>query len=445
MAKQLEIVPEYNFHIVKSNKLIEQGRMKFSLFQHRIMLLMMASLKQGADTFEWMELPLTKIVGKAKPSQKDYEHLKEASKEMAELMVEIRNPNDQHEWQKLPLLTVKGHDKKNYIKVKFVEDVKPFFLNLQKEYTKYLFRAVSKFRSPHSLRIYELCKQYWSFKSSRKFKVSTLKELLYIPDKYHRFSDFKRDVLERAKKEINATSDILLDYQVIRSGQTPEYVIFEFTPNPNFTSQLDSKVIKQTRNSTATKKIKEAPILEEKKTLKSIEHLIKQDVLQKLKEKYEMDYLAFVIEKIANKDGIDNITGYLIKALKGDYYLEDFDSLKQNNNKKNIEIERISKEKEYELQKHKIEKEYNAFMNSLKKEMIEKSSDNDLEEYLFYLEIESNPIMKRYLIEWTSAKPSVTAKGFYGSWLIQQKNNQKTLKSLELKTWAKEKYNFDYK
>ena len=443
MAKQLDLVPEYNFHIVKSNKLIEQGRMKFSLFQHRIMLLMMASLKQGANTFEWMELPLTKIVGKARPSQKDYEHLKEASKEMAELMVEIRNPNDKHEWQKLPLLTVKGHDKKNFIQVKFVEDVRPFFLNLQKEYTKYLFRAVSKFRSPHSLRIYELCKQYWSFKSSRKFSVTELKELLYIPDKYQRFSDFKRDVLERTKKEINATSDILLDYQVIRSGQTPQYVIFEFTPNPSFRDNLETKIIKP--KATKSKVSPTQDIENEVSKSNNSIRLIKPDVLQKLREKYEEDYLLFVIKKIEEKESIDNITGYLIKALKGDYFLKDFEFLKENKIKQEQKLELVQHQKDYEDLKTKVEKEYNTFLNKLKKKMIKESSDNDLEEYLFYLELESNPVMKKYLSEWIAQKPSVTAKGFYGSWLIQQKHDSDTIESFDIKNWAKEKYDFEFK
>jgi plasmid replication initiation protein len=71
-------------------------------------------------------------------------------------------------------------------------------------------------RSQYSVHLYELFKSY-AFQHNKRFDLDVLKKKL-MADKYKRFPDFQRNVLDIAVREINNVSDIAVEYQIIKEG-----------------------------------------------------------------------------------------------------------------------------------------------------------------------------------------------------------------------------------
>jgi hypothetical protein len=107
-----------------------------------------------------------------------------------------------------------------YIEAKFNDDMKPFLLQLKRQFTMYRLQNFMQLSSQHSMRVYELIKMQEGLRYLC-VSVEELREVLCCEHTYDRFSDFKRYVLERARTEIADTCDIYFTYKVERDGRTP--------------------------------------------------------------------------------------------------------------------------------------------------------------------------------------------------------------------------------
>jgi len=121
-------------------------------------------------------------------------------------------------------------DKSGYIKLFFPETIRPLLHDLKQNFTTYNLEYIAGFKSVYSIRLYEQAILNLN-KHNRKTisyfcLVSELKARLDISDKYAHFPSFKRDVLERSKKEINKNSDVMLDYEIIKEGRKPYKIKF---------------------------------------------------------------------------------------------------------------------------------------------------------------------------------------------------------------------------
>ena len=89
---------------------------------------------------------------------------------------------------------------------------------IKRNYTSFETRAVLGLKSKYAKRLYLLASQ---FKNTgvRYVNLEELKKQLTISDKYPKINDLKKRVLEPAIKEINAISDILLTYELSKTGR----------------------------------------------------------------------------------------------------------------------------------------------------------------------------------------------------------------------------------
>ncbi|MCW5212061.1 replication initiation protein [Desulfobulbus sp. TB] len=108
----------------------------------------------------------------------------------------------------------------------FSPKLKPYLLNLKREFTKFNFSIVTQFKSIYSIRIYQLLKQYKGI-GYREFSVDVLKEILGIKkEKYREFKRFRGRVLNQAKKEFDKKDkagcfqcDLTFILETIREGR----------------------------------------------------------------------------------------------------------------------------------------------------------------------------------------------------------------------------------
>ena len=80
----------------------------------------------------------------------------------------------------------------------------PYLLELQKRITKANLAYILPMKSFYSMRLYILLKEYQKI-GSRTFEVAELQELLQVGESMKLYSNFKKDVLKVALKEINKT------------------------------------------------------------------------------------------------------------------------------------------------------------------------------------------------------------------------------------------------
>ena len=90
--------------------------------------------------------------------------------------------------------------------------------------------------SKYSIRIYELMKcKLWM--GQYKVSVDGMKDWLQCAE-YADYNNFKRRVLDVAVSEINAVSDLIIDFQPIRTGRRIPDLVFSVEHNPFYGGEM---------------------------------------------------------------------------------------------------------------------------------------------------------------------------------------------------------------
>ena len=115
------------------------------------------------------------------------------------------------------------------VKLELDIDVFEYVQSLDKNFTGLRLETLYAFKSFHSMRIYELLKQWCETRTEIPYTVDSLKELLGIEDNagYKNFFNFKKYVLDKALKEINEKSELTVEMETIKEGRKTVGVIFK--------------------------------------------------------------------------------------------------------------------------------------------------------------------------------------------------------------------------
>lgn len=112
----------------------------------------------------------------------------------------------------------------------FHPKLKPYLLQIKKQFTKYRLENILRFKSVYSIRLYELAKS-WEDVGGFTISVDELKQMFGIENKYRLYGDLKRRVLERAKKEINSLTDVSVSYKEKKVGRKVTDLVFQIKKN----------------------------------------------------------------------------------------------------------------------------------------------------------------------------------------------------------------------
>jgi Initiator Replication protein len=119
-----------------------------------------------------------------------------------------------------------------FINITFHPQLKPFLLQLQRDFTKVDLRNYKFLRTGTSIRLYHLLKQYFG---RRQYNVEVpldeLKEMLGVANKYDLYGHFKAAVLEEAQKRLIETTDISFAYQEVKVGKKVAAIVFHIKEN----------------------------------------------------------------------------------------------------------------------------------------------------------------------------------------------------------------------
>lgn len=227
-----------NGTVVKANELIQKSRFNLSLQQQKIVLYLISQIDYGDEDFDLYEFSIPEfcqICGVDYTSGKNYKDLKAAIKDIADKSIWIRIDEDTEtllRWIEKPYINPKS----GMIKVRLDRDMKPFLLQLKKNFTQYELIYTLHFRSKYTIRLYELIKSIHFHELEDYKKQYNLDELrrLLGAEKYKTYQHFKDRVLVPAIGEINEYSDKNVSYIPKKQGKKVIGIEFTITSKDTF-------------------------------------------------------------------------------------------------------------------------------------------------------------------------------------------------------------------
>lgn len=219
VLRSLDLLDNKN-KIVKSNAIIE-AKYKLSLLEQKLILLMASLINREDTDFKFCRVKIQTFINflgiQASEYHGIYDNVRRIVKQLASKPVSIEREDGS--WLILNWVASAEYiPKEGVIEFEFSSKLRPYLLELKKSFTTYRLKYVISLNSSYSIRIYELLKQYEKI-GSRRFLVDELKQILGVEKGYKLYADFKRNVLEVARKELPSKSDLIFEYREIKKAQ----------------------------------------------------------------------------------------------------------------------------------------------------------------------------------------------------------------------------------
>lgn len=213
--------------VVKSNRVVEASY-TLTLNEQRVILSAISRInhnKKDITDTEMYEVTPADMEFFGVHKKTSYRELKSAVSKLYDRSINFKGGtrNAKIRW----IQSASFGDAEGKVWIRFSRDIVPYLMNLSKEFTRYSLSEISQFTSVHAVRIYELIMQYKSV-GCRRIKLSELRELLELRDKYPLFSSFRTRVLDESIKQITATSPYYVSYNTIKDGKTVIEIEFVF-------------------------------------------------------------------------------------------------------------------------------------------------------------------------------------------------------------------------
>ncbi|MBO5416772.1 MAG: replication initiation protein [Clostridia bacterium] len=227
--EQLEF--ERTLEVCKRNDLIQQSRFTLTVQEQRMVLYAISKIKPDDETNTEYEISLNDLYKIAGINHRNYASLKDSLRKLDSKNWWAEQTDENGEmYETLVRWFAKIIIKPNssVMKIKFHEEMAPYIFQLVQSgafYTTYNLEYVLPMKSQYSPRLYEILKSYQYNNNEWYFDTDKLKKLLDC-EKYERYPDFRRYVLEPAVEEINLYTDLKICYNVETKGRKVVRIVF---------------------------------------------------------------------------------------------------------------------------------------------------------------------------------------------------------------------------
>lgn len=215
---------------VRIHNELASGRGDFSACMLDILFFILSDLKQGERFYTIRAKDISEITGR----EWNYQQFREATELMGSRMFEIELREDKNRPKKTTgLLQLWLFSSVQYIhgsgsfEVELSQKALPYLFDLKKNFTSMQLKSLLMCSSKYAKRLYMLGCQWRGAGKAPQMTIDELKILLGLKDpkgkkkeKYSRFSQFKQQVLDTAKIQINNETDIIIDYKLHKRGRS---------------------------------------------------------------------------------------------------------------------------------------------------------------------------------------------------------------------------------
>ena len=316
----------YEKYIVSQDNRLVEARYHLKVREHRLVLMMISLISPNDKDFKQYEIRIKDIADLLEPKNKNIYHVVSTILDsLIGRVLHIPKPNGYLKISWLSSAEYRGDE--GIISLSFDPRLKPYLLDLKGRFTQFQLMSIVRLRSIYSIRIYQLLKQYKKI-GKRSFELFQLREMLGIEEiKYKRFSDFRKWVLNQAKKELEKKdeksqlykSDLGFDFITKRTGRKISHLTFIIKQQQ---TEATSKAIPIT---TQPKK-ENTPISHPHENNPNYQALIALGIQQKkaisLIEEYgenKVEEKLSILKTTQNQKKIKNPAGFLMMALQQNY------------------------------------------------------------------------------------------------------------------------------
>jgi plasmid replication initiation protein len=214
--------------VKKSNAIVRAYWPVESVWEPRLMAFLASKIHVNDEDFKTYAIPLSEILGKSYGGR-DIDELETAAKNIIKHPVTIQQSPKRRAIY--PILSECVIDSgTGYIELCFHPGLKPHFLRLKANFTRYSLTEFLSLSSIYSQRLYEILKSY----SSQGYVDLALDELhnaLSVPKSFKtNFSNFRCYVLEQADKDIvKANLSLQYRWEPIKSGRGGKVTAIRFS------------------------------------------------------------------------------------------------------------------------------------------------------------------------------------------------------------------------
>jgi plasmid replication initiation protein len=325
-ATKKTLLVENSEKIVAQHNALINARFSFVPLQMRLFLSLLARIDLDDADFKEHFVPLSELVFERRGGSA-YEQVQEMCEKLTQFTLYIedleedtRRRRKKPNYQYLPLMSKAEYrgDLGGVIAI-FNPLIMPYLLQLRQtgNFTTAALTQLRKLKSPHSLRIYWLLKEYADF-GRRTMSVEQLRFVLDIAEhEYPRFSSLKNRVLDKAQNEL-ADTDLPFTFELERQNQVVKRI----------------KFLLQLANQDATKKtLPEVETItppawgEALRQVGVSQRSIAQIAQQLEAGDYDLGYVDFVLTRLQKQHSLGKVkklAGAIYKALVEKYLLAEY-------------------------------------------------------------------------------------------------------------------------
>ena len=226
MAKIIQVNKDLE---VKKADVVVKARYKLNPLSLKFITTLISSIKRSDDINELYIFKVKDFQELIKLKRKDlYWAVKEALKELLEKPIYIPKGKDKNDNSFLMLNWVASAEYKDgegLVEFEISNKLRPYLLEAQKKFLKYKLENILPLRSSYSIRLYEILKDWYELnkrygnKAEKVIKVDEIREMLEIPKSYQYSSHIKKLILNKSKKELEEHTDIIFDFEEIKTGR----------------------------------------------------------------------------------------------------------------------------------------------------------------------------------------------------------------------------------
>jgi plasmid replication initiation protein len=233
------IIPDKNMAVRKSESLLN-ARYQLGELALKLVSIIYSNVKRNDEVGKDYQIRVEDI---AKLMNKNYGniyiYLKNAINEMLRnpLEIEITKENgkkvlDAFNW------IADAHYENGVVSFTISKRLKPYILELQQKFVKYRLENILNLKGVYVIRLYEILKDFLNQetrhnkKAEKIYSLDEFREMLQIPKSYQYSSHIKKLILEKSKTEFAEHTDIIFEYEEIKTGRKVTHLKFYILPNP---------------------------------------------------------------------------------------------------------------------------------------------------------------------------------------------------------------------
>ncbi len=313
--EEIDLKYNKNYYSVMANKII-RGKQKMTIYEAKLIRILISQIKKDDENFRMYRTDIKNLAEFLGTDRKNIQReIRNVCKNLMRQIVEIENGKD---WEILHWVSYAKYDSETgTIMLMLSEEIAPYVLALKERFTRYQTKNILTMQSFYAIRLYELLQMRIGMDKKKtmmyQFGISELRTILECEKKFKQIGEFKRFVLDIAIKEISDMTEYKCTYECNKTGRIITDIVFYLELKGQEKEEEEGEKEQEQKELDLDDLIDQLrEIISENlktKEYKAILEAANNDI-KLIQEKYELS---------KKQQKIENLVGWLIKAIEGNY------------------------------------------------------------------------------------------------------------------------------